>query len=340
MLLTSIYRSNGALPNVTASQQLDRFMEKFSQLLSDLNATQKTSYVFLDANINILNLHLPDISNYLNCIFTKGYLQIIQKASRIQNESKSLIDHIRSNSRGMEICTGTLISDISDHFFTFVLPHVTPPPKQLHRNVTGRDFSNDNLLEFKRLLSLSNWDAVLLKEDVDEAYDEFWSIYTGLFNQNFPLKKRRFNKNIHKIQNFMTNGLLISRNNKKVLYKTSLAIPTAVNVNKYKNFKTMYQRVLCAAKKLYFKSKLEQNASNPKKTWDMLNEILGKVKKSDSIEKICINDVPYHDPVDIANGFNKFFVAVGQQISDNVAPVAKNPEEYINYGRDVPDMLL
>ncbi len=44
--------------------------------------------------------------------------------------------------------------------------------------------------------------------------------------------------------------------------------------------------------------------------------------------------------MDIANGFNKFFVAVGQQISDNVAPVAKNPEEYINYGRDVPDMLL
>ena len=129
MLLTSIYRSNGALPNVTASQQLDRFMEKFSQLLSDLNATQKTSYVFLDANINILNLHLPDISNYLNCIFTKGYLQIIQKASRIQNESKSLIDHILSNSRGMEICTGTLISDISDHFFTFVLPHVAPPPQ-------------------------------------------------------------------------------------------------------------------------------------------------------------------------------------------------------------------
>jgi hypothetical protein len=94
MLLTSIYRSNGVLPNVTASQQLDRFMEKFSLLLSDLSGSQKLSYVFLDANINILNLHQPDIANYLNCIFTKGYLQIICKASRIQNDSKSLIDHL------------------------------------------------------------------------------------------------------------------------------------------------------------------------------------------------------------------------------------------------------
>ncbi len=57
VLLTSIYRSNGPIANVTPSQQLDRLMEKLSLLLSDLNATNKTSYVFLDANINLLNLH-------------------------------------------------------------------------------------------------------------------------------------------------------------------------------------------------------------------------------------------------------------------------------------------
>jgi len=327
MLLTSIYRSNGILANVTASQQLDRFMVKFSQLLSDLNTTHKMSYVFLDANINILNLYSPDIANYLNCIFAKGYLQIIQKASRIQNESKTLIDHILSNSGDFEICSGTLVSDVSDHFFTFVLPHVAPPPKQLHRTISGRDFSNLNMMEFKRQLSLANWNSVYTKNDVDEAYDEFWTLYNGLFNQNFPLKKRRFNKNVHKLQNFMTNGLLTSRNNKKILHKTSIAFPTVENVAKYKNFKTVFQRVLRAAKKLYFKSKLEQNASNPKKTWDTLNEILGKAKKTESVDKICINGVTSHDPVDIANSFNRFFVAVGQQISDNVAPVSKNPED-------------
>jgi hypothetical protein len=123
MLLSSIYRSNGILANVTTSQQLERFMVKFSQLLSDLNVTKKMSYVFLDSNINILNLQSPDIANYLNCIFSKGYLQIIQKATRFQNEAKSLIDHILLNSGDLGICSGTLISDLSDHFFTFVLPH-------------------------------------------------------------------------------------------------------------------------------------------------------------------------------------------------------------------------
>ncbi len=31
---------------------------------------------------------------------------------------------------------------------------------------------------------------------------------------------------------------------------------------------------------------------------------------------------------------------MGQQISDSVLPVLKNPEEYIDYGRAVPDLLL
>jgi len=340
MLLTSIYRSNGPLPNVTASQQLERFMIKFSQLLSDLNSTKKLSYVFLDANLNILNLQSPDNANYLNCILAKGYLQTIIKASRIQNNSKTLIDHILSNSGSLEICSGTLISDISDHFFTFVLPRVSVTSKQSHRTISARDFSVTNLLAFKRELSLVNWDCVYQKINVDEAYDEFWKTYTLLYDQKFPLKRKRFNKNIHKLQNFMTNGLLISRNTKKNLHKTSIADPSVTNVQKYKNYKSMYQRVLRAAKKLYFTSKLEQNASNPRKTWETLNEILGKCKKSESIEKICVNGVNIHDPIAIANNFNNFFTAVGQQISDSVPPVSKNPEEYINYGHAVPDLLL
>ncbi|MFO0002259.1 MAG: endonuclease/exonuclease/phosphatase family protein, partial [bacterium] len=82
--LTSIYRSNGTLANVTATQQLDRFMEKFATLLTDLQALHKVSFVFLDANINLLRLQLPDPSLYFNCILEKGFLQIISKATRMQ----------------------------------------------------------------------------------------------------------------------------------------------------------------------------------------------------------------------------------------------------------------
>jgi len=340
VLLTSIYRSNGPIANVTPSQQLDRFMEKFSLLLSDLNATNKTSYVFLDSNINLLNLHLPDVSNYMNVILEKSFLQIILKATRIHNESKTLIDHVLTNSGSLQFCSGTLVSDVSDHFFTFVLPNQAHPCKQIHRTIVSRDFSGPRLLEFKEELGRTNWNSVYDKSDVNEAYEEFWVSYNTLFNRIFRVKRTRFNKNIHKKQNFMTRGLLISRNNKKLLHKSSIAFPTVENIQKYKNYKTLYQRVLRGAKKLYFTSKLEENVKNPKKTWETLHEILGKQKKSESVEKINIEEMPVSDPPLIANHFNRFFTTVGKQISDSVIPVSKNPEDYIDYGREIPDLNL
>ncbi len=284
VVLTSIYRSNGVIPNVTAAQQMEGFITKFSQLLSELSATKKLSYVFLDANINILNHHSHDAVNYLNCIFSNGYLQTTCKASRIHNESKTLIDHILSNSGELRICSGTILSDVSDHFFTFVVPNFSPSPKQVHRTISSRNFSHNNLLGFKRELGQTNSDHVYSKENVDEAYDEFWNSYSALFDLKFPLRRKRFNKNIHKMQSFMTNGLLISRSTKNTLHKTSIVNPSAENVNKFKTFKTIYQRVLCAAKKLYFTSKLQENANNPKKTWETLNEILGKNTKSETLD--------------------------------------------------------
>jgi hypothetical protein len=133
---------------------------------------------------------------------------------------------------------------------------------------------------------------------------------------------------------------MVSRLNKKNLHKKSLSVPSAENITKYKNYKSVYQRVLRGAKKLYFTSKLETNAGNPKKTWETLNEILGKSRKTDKIEKININGTHCSNPTEIANHFNNFFTSIGQQISDNVPPVEKKAEDYDNYNRPVPDLLL
>jgi hypothetical protein len=84
-----------------------------------------------------------------------------------------------------------------------------------------------------------------------------------LLTANFVLSAPVLTK-FYKIKNFMTRGLLTSRNIIKILHRTSLAFPTAENVQRYKNFKTLYQRVLRAAKKRNFTSKLEENAKNPK----------------------------------------------------------------------------
>ncbi len=341
ILLTCVYRSNGPIVNVSASQQMDRFLEKFSNLLVDLKATNKSSFVFTDSNINLLNLNSVESSSYLNSFLANGYLQCISKASRIQNDSYSLIDHVLLNHTNNSIYAGTLVSDVSDHFFTFVMPNVNPKfNQQIHKTIVSRNFSQQNLARFKIELGLTNWENVLVQRDVDTAYDAFWNSYLEIYNRTFELKRRRFNKNINKRQNFMTRGLLVSRNTKKTLHKSSISSPSAETIAKYKTSKQFIKGLSGLLKYFISLLNLNQMLIIQKKTLETLNEILGKSRGTENIDRININGTSCSEPVEIANHFNKFFTAVGQQISDGVEPVEKCAEDYINYDRHVPDLML
>jgi len=277
----------------------------------------------------------------MNLILEKSFLQAISKATRIQNLSKSLIDHILFNSNCANLTAGTLISDISDHFFTFIVPPARyKNSPQSHKFVQSRNYSLQNLNNFKFDLSIADWNNVLSQNDANLAYNGFWKTYEDCHNANFPLIRKRFNKNIHKKQPFMTQGLLVSRNTKNKLHKLSITNPNADSIQRYKTYKTLYFKTVRGAKKLYFTNKLDANAGNPKKTWETLNEILGKPKKTDTVGQININESPETDPTKIANHFNNFFTSIGKKISNDIPRVQKQPEDYINYGREIPELSL
>jgi hypothetical protein len=340
ILLTSAYRSNGIIANMTQAQQMEQFHDLFGSLIFDLQQTKKESFIFMDANINLLDLENNDALSYMNMLFACGYLQGIFKATRIQNNSKTLIDHIHFNNIRTNIQSGVIISDVSDHFFTFICPQPSNQKPSFIKSTVSRDFSLNKLENFKRELSLLDWTSVLNCDNVESAYDCFWTSYVNLYNTNFPLKRKRFNKNFSSINKFMTNGLLTSRRTKNKLHARAVSDPSEENVNSYKAYKTIYQRTIRAAKKLHISKTLTENAGNPKKTWQTLNELLGKKAKSDTVSQININGSVNNDSKQIANHFNEFFTHVGQQISDSVPPVTKKPEDYINYDRQIPQMQL
>jgi hypothetical protein len=340
VLLTSAYRSNGVLPNVTQSQQMERFLDKFGELTAQIQQTRKDAYILMDANINLLDLGAVASTNYINTMFGNGFLQGVFKATRIQNNSKTLIDHILFNNLRDSVYTGTLISDISDHFFTFVCVGSSLKNTQSHKHTFSRDFSLNNLRVFKDELTIADWTSVYNADAVDIAYDSFWSTYADTFNRVFPLKKKRFNKNIHCKNKFMSRGILTSRQTLKNLHKTAVSFPSPYNIEKYKTYKTAYQRTLRAAKKLHFARTLNDNAADPKKTWQTLNEILGKSKGNSTVSQLKVNGVIERDETAIANSFNNFFTNIGMEISNSVPPVLAQPEDAVNYGRDIPGLRL
>ncbi len=156
ILVTSVYRSNGVLPNVTTNDQLLRFTVSFNDLMAKLSTKSHVSFMFTDSNINLINPNQLVYGNYLNTIFSHGYLQLCKKATRMIDGSATLIDHIITNCRRSNFCTGTLISDVSDHFISFICNGKNIVQGQ-QRTVSMRIFSATNILKFKEALANSTW---------------------------------------------------------------------------------------------------------------------------------------------------------------------------------------
>jgi hypothetical protein len=151
-LLSAVYRSPNLPANINVNVHLTIFNTSLDTLLSNLNAKKLNTYVFLDSNLNLLHTNTKqNTATYHDTISSNGYLQTITKATRIQNNHFSLIDHILTNSPSTESQAGILFSNISYHFFTFILPDY----KKQHQppaTYTTRDFSTASIENFKQTL--------------------------------------------------------------------------------------------------------------------------------------------------------------------------------------------
>jgi hypothetical protein len=165
--------------------------------------------------------------------------------------------------------------DISDHFMNFLsIPTSScKNPRAVDSKLT-RDISFTNLTNFKNDLGSLTWNDVLTLNEVDSCFDTFWDTFNTLFNLHFPLTKFKFNKNRHGKNDFMTTGLLISRAHKLELHK-KLLIDSIQFSNRYKEYRNIFNSLIRARKKLHYDAKFSLYAKNPKKIWNLLNEISG-----------------------------------------------------------------
>jgi hypothetical protein len=115
IIFSNIYRSPTTPPGVTQGEYLDDFLCKLDEHLNRVTDTNRDAYVFLDSNIDLLKSQHLVSSEYLDTIICNGFLQIISKATRIQGNSISLIDHILVNNNLQNYNAGTIVTDISDH---------------------------------------------------------------------------------------------------------------------------------------------------------------------------------------------------------------------------------
>jgi len=313
-LIGVIYRPPG--------QNLQNFNNVFQQLLSDINRSDRKCFILGDFNIDLLNVennHLTE--RFLHDMLSNSFVHLIDKPTRITDISPTLIDNILSNScMRYSVMPGILMADFSDHLPVFVNVKLDHDSNLSSKRVSFRAMSDKHIVNFRRMLRVTNWDIVLNNENPESAYNKFYFIFKQLYDESFPIINRKRSKFKDKINPWMTTGLLRSCKHKEKLYKTYLTKKTVDAKNEYRNYRNIFNNCIKTAKKLFYKNSFQDSQADSKKTWKIINNLLSKNKSSaDSNPDLFQHeDGPLTDAYDIANGFNNYFINVGPNLAGHI----------------------
>ena len=330
-ILASLYRPN-THKTLTVAEQMEKFFDLYSQFIDKLESFHIPVYLFTDMNIDLMKIGLNENSNQIfDLSISHGLLQVINKCTRICNNSKSLIDHVYTSDSITNLSKSGIITDtFSDHMLTFCLVKTDRPRNIPLPNFTfKRNFSLFKVNAFNDNLSILTWNDVLDSNCANTAYEIFWDSFKTLFDLHFPLNRVKINRNKTKLNEFMTKGLLLSRKTKLKLLRKAKATRTEENWNKFKHYRNIYNSVLRKAKYFYWNDSIAKSADNPKQMWKVINAACNKSKKSNMIDKIRVENNIISDPQLIANLFNDHFAEVGTKVADSIPPTNKDFSEYL-----------
>ena len=326
IIVGSVYRPGTKHPQLTFTEQYSQFSELFSNLLANVSGQSDNVYIYGDFNLDVLKVtENKFIANYVDTIFSFGFLQLVLNPTRISNNSATLIDHILTNSVSNDYDSYIICLDISDHFA--ILHQLNfDKPKLLPFMADTRNFSAENIKRFKTAMNSYNWDHVMSVNCTQAAYNNFITTFTALFNAFFPIKKTKFNRNFNSIEPWMSGGILTSRRQKNTLYAASLRSPSTTSKNTYKIYRNLYNVVIRNEKKLYYERQIKLHQNNLRKTWQILFSAIRRNTRSNrGCTEITVDGLQIRDPILMATHFNKFFVNMASDTVKNINPSPKSP---------------
>ena len=327
-IIGNIYRAPGS--------SINEFNETLNKLLLDISydsILSKAEEVLLlgDVNINLLNFEKHNgTSDYVNTLQTHGFKSLITLPSRISEHSATLIDHISSNSKDLSNSISGLIQvHLSDHLpiFNIRLKRENSVNKKL---ITVRNMKRSNIEKFRNALLELDWSDVMLELNPHLAFTNFSSKLDEKFEQSFPHIIIKENRNSTPINPWMSKALLISRKTKIKLAQKKYKNPSAENIDKFKQYNTLYKTMIRKAKIDYYQMKFSEYSKDIKNTWKTIRELIGSKSTFSELPNIFVSEGKiYTKERDIANGFNDFFVNIGPKLANEIPSSEKHFSTYL-----------
>lgn len=298
------------------------FCKELSELI---NLQEKPNNLIIagDFNIDILKNNCY-VTEYLDLISSKG-LKICNEYefTRIDDskKSKTNIDHIliRSRKESKQISSIIVRSDISDHFpihFSITSSSLALMKKK------SFEFQVLNESKLSSKMNDTNWNKLMIETDTENIYDQICKQFDEIYKDSYELKKN-VRKNKH--NPWFNNEILYLCKKRDHLHKLWLKQGKSKTLEReYKTFRNQTNKKIIWARNEYYKNKLDDCEKDARKTWSVINEILGK--KTANIDEDLVKNMKTNDALQLANKFAEEFNLNVQKAIHNCTEVTRHSE--------------
>ena len=232
--------------------------------------------------------------------------------TRTTHNSKSLIDHMLTNTIDMVKAHGVINLALSDHDLCYVILNFKCV--QTPKTVTYRNLKKINLEAFRSHLSNHPWHEIETCESLDEEVDLWESFLLKSIDEFAPVRRKRVRNQPAPWLNSDIKQLMKIRDSLK--RKASKSSDEEL-MKRYRNTKNLVTKKIRAAKKAHFTKQLfdASNSTSSGNIWSVLKPLLPSKKTNQNCQNSDTDDSL------LANEFNNFFANVGSELAATIPNV-------------------
>ena len=159
------------------------------------------------------------------------------------------------------------------------------------------------------------------EECIDNYTEKFIDIFHKTLNIHAPLRKQSRKETKLKNKPWLSKGILISIQQKNLLYKRALKLNDSNTWAQYKVYRNKLTHIKEYAKRLYIKNLVNDNKHDTLSLWKIINKIihLKNVKKNNFPNKMYASKSgSAQGPQAISNLFNKYFTEIGVNLASTI----------------------
>lgn len=345
----NIYR-----PGRNSQAQLLAFNKKLGTIIKTMGTPGKYQILTGDFNQDLIKLHTSAmVSTFYNNLIEQGFYPHVTLPTR-KDTTATLLDHIWLRSPPstftppQTIGSYILTDKISDHMACICSFDIQNPKYEIPKFIDKRDISELNMQRFAIDFERQKVTDIIgpdLDTNASSSYDLFYEKFSLSRDKYMPKVKKRFNRKKHKINTWITSGILKSINHKNKIYVHMNKYPKGSQMRTAKKeefdaYNTILKKVMRDQKKAFYHEQFSRYSNHIKNTWKTIKGILNQNRKNTEFPSTFIEKgVELTNPQQIADGLNSFFTTIGPELANGIDVTGK-PDVLSYMGNKTPERFF